>query len=32
MNIHHPLERQRRAFGAYLIVALFMGTLVFAFF
>ena len=32
MNIHHPHERQRRAFGAYLIVALFMGTLVFAFF
>jgi penicillin-binding protein 2 len=32
MTIHHPHERQRRAFGAYLIVALFMGTLVFAFF
>lgn len=32
MNIHHPHELRRRAFGAYLIVALFMSTLVFAFF
>ena len=32
MNIHHPHERRRRAFGVYLIIALFMGTLVFAFF
>ena len=32
MNIHYPHERQRRAFGAYLVMALLMGTLVFAFF
>jgi penicillin-binding protein 2 len=32
MNIHHPHARQRRARGAYLIVVLFMGTLIFAFF
>jgi len=32
VNIHHPHERQRRALGAYLTVALFMGTLVFGFF
>jgi penicillin-binding protein 2 len=32
MSIHHPNERQRRARGAYLIVALAMGTLVLAFF
>jgi penicillin-binding protein 2 len=32
VTIHHPHERRRRAGGAYVIVALFMGTLVFAFF
>lgn len=32
MSIHHPHERQRRAFGAYLALALLMGTLVLAFF
>jgi penicillin-binding protein 2 len=32
MSIHHPHERQRRAFGAYLVVALFMGVLLLAFF
>jgi penicillin-binding protein 2 len=32
VNIHHPVERQRRALGAYVVLALFMGTLVLAFF
>ena len=32
MSIHHPHERQRRAFGAYLVLSLLMGTLAFAFF
>ena len=32
MKLHHPLARRRRAQGAYLVVALFMGTLLAAFF
>ncbi len=32
MNVHHAHERTRRAFGAYLAIALFMGLLVSAFF
>lgn len=32
MSLQHPHERRRRAFGVYLILALVMGTLVFAFF
>lgn len=32
MNIHHAHQRQRRAFGAYLVVALFMGALGISFF
>lgn len=32
MNIHHPHERGRRAQGAYLILSVFMGILVVAFF
>lgn len=32
MSIHLPHERQRRALGAYVVVALFMGMLVFGFF
>lgn len=32
MTIHLPHERQRRAVGAYLVIALFMGVLVLAFF
>ncbi len=32
MNVHHPHERQRRALGAYLVLALVMGTLLLAFF
>jgi penicillin-binding protein 2 len=32
VNIHHAHERQRRALGAYLVVALFMGALGIAFF
>lgn len=32
MNIHHPHQLRRRAFGAYLAIAFFMGTLIFCFF
>lgn len=31
-GIHHPQQLRRRAFGAYIAIALLMGTLVFAFF
>lgn len=32
MNTHHPHARRRRAYGAYVVIALFMGTLVVSFF
>ena len=32
MTIHLPHERQRRAFGAYVVVALCLGALILAFF
>ena len=32
LGIHHPQELRRRAFGAYVAIALFMGVLVFSFF
>ncbi|MDX1493087.1 MAG: penicillin-binding protein 2 [Longimicrobiales bacterium] len=31
-GIHHPQQLRRRAFGAYVAIALLMGTLIFAFF
>jgi penicillin-binding protein 2 len=32
VNTHHPHARRRRAHGAYVVIALFMGTLVVSFF